>query len=118
MSELLPCPFCGGAVRIVVPHVADLSRYISHVDTRPCPLDFSEFHCNDDLETEWNRRASLQQTVQSPALPPGEVGKLIERLRREAIGLRSLWPEVETTSQLMESAANALARLAQQEQSR
>lgn len=68
MSELLPCPFCGGAAEIVG-HVDGTGEV--RCSTWTCSVVFVSHSIERSVE-RWNRRT-----------PPPETAKLLEIARRE-----------------------------------
>lgn len=59
-EALLPCPFCGGAVEVVVDHTTERADWIRHKD-RHCGVEFSSFSLDEPLAVAWNRRASISK---------------------------------------------------------
>lgn len=57
MSELLPCPFCGGKAELVEERD---HFWIRHND---CPADIGAFEDKGDAAAQWNRRPSSPPQV-------------------------------------------------------
>lgn len=62
-NELLPCPFCGGEVHIVV---GDESAYVQCREVKMHrALWFSgDNNAEDEVRQEWNRRAPPRQSTE------------------------------------------------------
>lgn len=54
IDGLLPCPFCGGAPRVVT---EELGQFVIRCDNIVCAARSSPTHDKDELRTCWNRRA-------------------------------------------------------------
>ncbi|UIY58166.1 Lar family restriction alleviation protein [Burkholderia cepacia] len=64
MSELKPCPFCGGTVLDWAAEAADARTYYGRVECHTCDLVvhsedcwWSEEDAEIDVKDRWNRRA-------------------------------------------------------------
>lgn len=63
MSELLPCPFCGGALLAVDPR---LGGTLEHPATPDCPISALCYDDTPENRAAWNRRAPSGDAWQAP----------------------------------------------------
>lgn len=61
MTELLPCPFCGGAVHLYYDSEHSTADWITHDDPRhECGIDSQFFESRAEAIAVWNRRAPVE----------------------------------------------------------
>lgn len=58
MAELKPCPFCGGASRLVITHNDNLTWVRYFVKCSRCDVSTKSYEKGETAEEAWNRRAS------------------------------------------------------------
>ena len=56
MSELKPCPFCGGEVEIMKARVLNEADWIRHIGKPGCTMSFDNFPDEGDVADLWNTR--------------------------------------------------------------
>ena len=69
MSELKPCPFCGGEAKIN----ENYSGYIPYCTNRECAGDKVFFDTDEEAIEEWNKRADNWISVDGEDLPKRKV---------------------------------------------
>lgn len=60
MSELLPCPFCGGGVALYFPTELSLADFLPVICCHHCGVSVERTNLSpdeDDLVAAWNRRS-------------------------------------------------------------
>ena len=59
MSELLPCPFCGGRPSGILVSDGDYNPIGFYFECEPCGFELAEMPTEAEAEATWNRRAPL-----------------------------------------------------------